>query len=74
MPRYVLHLNNSSSPSKLDPSGPAYEKFKRSKKFDPKRSSVLMVLNDQLNGVFAVDTAAVKEARIEAEEASGRKI
>jgi len=61
-------------PSKLDPSGPAYEKFKRSKKFDPKRSSVLMVLNDQLNGVFAVDTAAVKEARIEAEEASGRKI
>ena len=62
------------SPEKLDPAGPAYEKFKKSKKFDPKRSSVLMVLNDQLNGDFAVDTAAVKEARMEAEFASGRRI
>ena len=36
------------SESKLDPEGPAYQKMKNSKKFDPKRSSVLMVLNDQV--------------------------
>ena len=70
---YIL-LSSFSSPDKLDPTGPAYEKFRKSKKFDPKRSSVLMVLNDQINGVFAVDTSAVKEARIEAELASGRRI
>ena len=41
-----------NSESKLDPEGPAYQKMKNSKKFDPKRSSVLMVLNAQviLNG------------------------
>jgi len=62
-------------PEKLDPSGPAYEKFKRSKKFDPKRSSVLLVLNDQLNGNFAVDTAEIKEARMDAEtDDIGRRI
>ena len=36
------------SESKLDPEGPAYQKMKNSKKFDPKRSSVLMVLNAQV--------------------------
>merc|ERR1711872_130184 len=49
--------------SKLDPEGPAYQKMKNSKKFDPKRSSVLMVLNAQMNGDFAVDTGEVREAR-----------
>ena len=62
------------SPEKLDPTGPAYEKFRRSKKFDPKRSSVLLVLNDQLNGHYAVDTADIKEARLDAEFVSGRRI
>ena len=37
------------SESKLDPEGPAYQKMKNSKKFDPKRSSVLMVLNAQVS-------------------------
>ena len=36
------------SESKLDPEGPAFQKMKNSKKFDPKRSSVLMVLNAQV--------------------------
>ena len=58
----------------MDPTRLAYEKFRKAKKFDPKQSSVLTVLNDQINGVFAVDTIAVKEARIEAEFASGRRI
>ena len=73
----MLNFNHSFifSPEKLDPNGPAYEKYKRSKKFDPKRSSVLMVLNDQLNGNFAVDTAEIKEARIDAEaDDVGRRI
>ena len=73
----MIFFNNFAipSPEKLDPSGPAYEKFKRSKKFDPKRSSVLLVLNDQLNGNFAVDTAEIKEARMDAEtDDIGRRI
>merc|ERR1719367_2185933 len=49
--------------SKLDPEGPAYQKMKNAKKFDPKRSSVLMVLNAQMNGDFAVHTGEVREAR-----------
>ena len=36
------------SPTKLDPDSPAYEKYRKSKKFDPKRSSVLMVLQESL--------------------------
>ena len=36
------------SPDKLDPNSRAFEKLKNAKKFDPKRSSVLEVLNDQL--------------------------
>ena len=31
------------SPSKLDPAGPAYQKMKNSKKFDPAKSAVLEV-------------------------------
>ena len=34
---------NYFSPSKLDPAGPAYQKMKNSKKFDPAPSSVLLV-------------------------------
>ena len=54
-----------SSPSKLAPAGPAYEKHMKSKKFDPAKSAVLRVMEDQEHGNFAVDTAAVREAREE---------
>jgi hypothetical protein len=37
------------SPSKLDPESPAYEKYRRSKKFDPSRSSVLTVLQESIS-------------------------
>jgi len=47
-------------PSKLDPAGPAYQKMKNSKKFDPCKSAVLLVMADQEKGNFAVDTAAVR--------------
>merc|ERR1711988_930663 len=60
-------------PSKLDPAGPAYAKMKNSKKFDPAKSSVLVVMADQEKGNFAVDTSAVKEAREEGHE-GGRRI
>ena len=61
------------SPSKLDPSGPAYQKMKNSKKFDPAKSAVLVVMADQDRGNFAVDTAAVREAREEGHD-GGRRI
>ena len=35
---------------KLDPSGPAYKKWKASKKFDPSRSEVLAVMRAQEAG------------------------
>ena len=69
------------SPSKLDPAGPAYQKMKNSKKFDPAKSAVLevamekyynnkniccvQVMAAQERGNFAVDTAAVRQAREE---------
>jgi len=59
--------------SKLDPEGPAYQKMQRTKKFNPKRSSVLMVLNAQLAGDFAVSTGEVREARQDYSE-EGRRI
>ena len=37
----------------------------KSKKFDPAKSAVLRVMEDQEHGNFAVDTAAVREAREE---------
>lgn len=46
--------------------------MKNSKKFDPAKSSVLVVMADQERGNFAVDTSAVKEAREEME--CGRRI
>lgn len=60
-------------PTKLDPDSPAYEKYKKSKKFDPSRSSVLTVLHDHENGIFAVDSASVVQARQEMREMT-RKI
>ena len=39
----------------MDPDSKAFEKLKNAKAFDPKRSSVLEVLNDQLKGNFTVD-------------------
>ena len=44
------------SPQKLDPNSKAFEKLKNAKKFDPKRSSVLEVLNEQLKKTPDVDS------------------
>ena len=54
------------SPEKLDPNSKAFEKLKNAKKFDPKRSSVLEVLNEQLKKNSDVDS--------ENENDTGRKI
>ena len=56
----------SYSPAKLDPNSKAFEKLKNAKKFDPKRSSVLEVLNEQLKKTPDVDA--------ENENDTGRKI
>ena len=56
----------SYSPAKLDPNSKAFEKLKNAKKFDPKRSSVLEVLNEQLKKTPDVDS--------ENEKDTGRKI
>ena len=61
------------SPSKLDPEGPAYAKMIKSKKFDPAKSAVLEVMSEQEKGIFAVDTAAVRQAREEGHD-GGRRI
>ena len=53
------------SPDKVDPNSKAFEKLKNAKSFDPKRSSVLGVINDQLNGDFTVNMK---------EQGSGRKL
>ena len=47
--------------------------MKNRKKFDPARSSVLLVMMDQEKGNFAVDTAAVREAREEGHD-GGRRV
>ena len=47
--------------------------MKNSKKFDPCKSAVLLVMADQEKGNFAVDTAAVREAREEGHD-GGRRI
>ena len=57
------------SPDKVDPNSKAFEKLKNAKSFDPKRSSVLGVINDQLRGNFTVN---MKEA--EQGEGDGRKL
>jgi len=48
-------------PDKLDPDGPAYQKFKKSKRFDPNRSEVMRVLNQQKEGNFSVDKGAIRD-------------
>ena len=49
---YHCQISNisPSSEEKLDPSGPAYKKWKASKKFDPSRSEVLAVMRAQEAG------------------------
>ena len=55
---YIFTFKNS--PDKLDPNSRAFEKLKNAKKFDPKRSSVLEVLNDQLEKKFNVADSETK--------------
>ena len=55
------------SPDKVDPNSRAFEKLKNAKAFDPKRSSVLGVIHDQLKGNFTVN-------RGDADLGSGRQI
>eukprot|EP00092_Neocalanus_flemingeri_P020876 GFUD01022614.1.p1 GENE.GFUD01022614.1~~GFUD01022614.1.p1 ORF type:complete len:233 (-),score=56.25 GFUD01022614.1:66-764(-) len=61
----------SIDPAKLDPNSKAFERLKKTKLFDPKRSSVLSVLNDQINGHFSVDISGIVENN---GESSVRKI
>jgi len=70
----MISGTSSLDPSKLDPEGPAYEKMKKSKKFDPAKSAVLEVMADQERGNFAVDTGAVRQAREETGHEGGRRI
>ena len=46
----IIQLKTFLSEEKLDPSGPAYKKWKQSKKFDPSRSEVLRVMKAQEAG------------------------
>jgi len=48
-------------PDKLEKDSPAYKKYKNSKRFDPAKSDVMKVLNQQKDGNFSVDKAAIKE-------------
>ena len=43
----------------MDPEGYAYEKWKKSKKFDPNRSGVMKVMLAQEQGDFSVDKKAI---------------
>ena len=54
----------------MEPGSKAFEKLKNAKTFDPKRSSVLEVLNDQQEGNFTVDVGINGED----DSNSGRKI
>ena len=45
----------------MDPDGPAYKKYKGSKRFDPSKSEVMRVLNAQKEGDFSVDKGAVRD-------------
>jgi len=67
----MISGTTSIDPAKVDPNSKAFERLKKTKVFDPKRSSVLSVLNDQLNGDFSVDISGIAETRM---ENSGRKI
>ena len=45
-----IYILTFLSEEKLDPNGPAYKKWKQSKKFDPSRSEVLRVMKAQEAG------------------------
>ena len=68
--RISCQLFTFYSPKKLDPNSKAFEKLKNAKKFDPKRSSVLEVLNEQLKKTPDVDSMKIPEN----ENDTGRKI
>ena len=53
------------SPDKLAPEGPAMAKYRKAKRFDPTKSDVLQVLNEQEKGEYCVDKKAVIEARLD---------
>jgi len=61
---------SSIDPEKVEPGSKAFEKLKNAKTFDPKRSSVLEVLNDQQEGNFTVDVGINGDD----DSNSGRKI
>ena len=46
----IVHILSFLREDKLDPNGPAYKKWKQSKKFDPSRSEVLAVMKAQEAG------------------------
>ena len=46
----MISGTGSLDPAKLDPAGPAYQKMLKSKKFDPARSAVLRVMEEQNKG------------------------
>jgi len=64
---------SSVDPEKLDPNSKAFEKLKKIKSFDPKRSSVLSVINDisELNGNSLEDS---EKPKLTNDSDSGRKI
>ena len=65
-PKVLLHLTNCFfSPDKLAPDGPAMAKYRKAKRFDPTKSDVLQVLNEQEKGEYCVDKKAVIEARLD---------
>jgi len=51
--------------TKMDPTSPCYTKLAKTKKFDPKRSSVLCVLQDHEKGKFEVDVQNIIEIKQE---------
>jgi len=55
-------------PEKLDKDGPAYKKYKNSKRFDPAKSEVLACMNQQEKGNYSVDKSAIREIWMYEEE------
>ena len=62
---YCTLTNCFFSPDKLAPEGPAMAKYRKAKRFDPTKSDVLQVLNEQEKGEYCVDKKAVIEARLD---------
>jgi len=59
----MISGTSSIDPEKLDPDSPAFQKLQKTKKFNPKRSSVLLVLQDYESGRFEVDTDDIVEVQ-----------